>query len=177
MDLVYRVMFHLQQEYFAYLRVLARSGAAASPAPTFSDLINKVTSSVVGSLSPLPHAWYGNLHGNTRGRIGGGSQGGPGGTSPLREQSGMVKQVNAHADQGVLNRFRGYGHTSIKTILGDHEVVMPKHAGNDICLTWALKGECSNGCKRKAQHVRYGQAVTRQVHAMLDACGVANPQP
>ena len=40
-----------------------------------------------------------------------------------------------------------------------NEVTIPKHNGNPVCLSWALKGVCSSGCKRKHQHVCYGRTT------------------
>jgi hypothetical protein len=57
-----------------------------------------------------------------------------------------------------------------------HSPTIPKHNSKPVCLAWALKGECSATCKRKEQHVRYSQAVCSKVHALLDDCGVENPQ-
>jgi hypothetical protein len=87
-----------------------------------------------------------------------------------------VARVNAKADQTLLTRFKDSGHPSIGALIGTHEVEIPKVQGQPICLTWALKGACSSGCKRKEQHKTYGRATNQLVHALLDACGVANNQ-
>ena len=54
-----------------------------------------------------------------------------------------------------------------------HKVQVPKIAGKDICLVWALKGKCSRTCKRKAQHKSYPRDVIKDIHELLDTCGVA----
>jgi hypothetical protein len=76
-----------------------------------------------------------------------------------------------------MARFRDCGHASIKSLIGDHAVEIPKVNGKDACLSWAYKGACNENCKRKGQHVRYGRPVIQKLHALLDVCGVANPQP
>ena len=58
-----------------------------------------------------------------------------------------------------------------------HQVEIPKHSGKEICLTWALKGTCTRGCRRKEQNVRYSQDTIRAVHALMDTCDIATSQP
>ena len=55
--------------------------------------------------------------------------------------------------------------------------IIPKHNGNPVCLTWALKGECSHGCRRTNQHVRCNRSTVQAIHALMDTCGVAAVQP
>jgi hypothetical protein len=62
-------------------------------------------------------------------------------------------------------------------MIEDHVVECPKLNGEDICLAWALKRKCSDNCKRKKQHVQYSRPVIQKLHALMDICGVANPQP
>ena len=85
--------------------------------------------------------------------------------------------MNAHPDDRLLARFRGSGHSTINSLMAGHDVEIPKNGSKDLCLTWALKGACSSGCKRKDQHVRYSRAVNQKLHDFLDACGVDNVQP
>ena len=76
-----------------------------------------------------------------------------------------------------MERFRDCPHNSISAMLEGHDVNVPKHNGEAVCLTWALKGRCSASCKRKAQHVRYSRSVNQAIHSLMDSCGVANSQP
>ena len=76
-----------------------------------------------------------------------------------------------------MQRFRESGHGTISAMIGNHEVEYPKIGGKEVCLTWALKGSCVTGCKRKDLHVRYGRPTIQKLHALMDACGVANSQP
>ncbi len=57
-----------------------------------------------------------------------------------------------------------------------HSPTIPQHNSKPVCLSWALKGECSAACKRKEQHARYSQAICAKVHTLLDECGVVNAQ-
>ena len=75
-----------------------------------------------------------------------------------------------------LRRFRDSGHTTISGLMEGHNVEVPKHAGSDVCLTWALKGECTTGCRRAPVHKRYSRATNQAISALLTECGVASPQ-
>ena len=76
----------------------------------------------------------------------------------------------------TLRNVRESGHTSISGMMAGKDCTIPKHGGKQVCLVWALKGECSSGCKRKDLHKRYNQTVNQELHTLLDACGVANIQ-
>ena len=62
-------------------------------------------------------------------------------------------------------------------MIGGKDVEIPKHAGKPVCLSWALKGACSTGCKRADTHVHYDRSVNQELHGLMDSCGVANSQP
>ena len=82
------------------------------------------------------------------------------------------------ADPVHKKRFRQSGHQTISALLEGHEgVEIPKHAGREACLTWALKGACHSECDRHASHVTYPRAANQQITELLDDCGVENPQP
>ena len=176
MEQVCRVMFDFQQDYFAFLHRLAADPNAT--VPTFQETINKVATYRTSGLSELPHGWYSRLQGwkevGQSRRPGGGTDQG---TSPLREQSGTVVWVNPNPDEGLMRRYRESGHTSIKALIGDNAVEVPKIGGKEVCLSWALKGACSGNCKRKDQHRAYGCPVLQKIHDLMDACGVGNSQP
>ena len=171
MDLVCRVMFEAQQEYFHYSRELAAGNAPACP--TFANIENAVITYRVSSLSPLPSLWYQKLDAPTNSNRPAPSR--ATGTS-ARSQAGVTQVFNAHAERRLLSRYTESGHSTISALLQGHDVTVPKHNGNPVCLTWALKGECSSGCRRKNQHVRYSRGTNQAIHALLDACGVANAQ-
>ena len=170
MDLVNRVLYEVQQEYFAYVTALAENPAAM--VPTFMEIESKVLTYRAESLSPLPASWY------TLFEIAHPTRGGPALTArpTPRSQAGTVATVSANPDRLLLTRFEGSGFSSVNAMLQGHEVEIPKHANKPVCLVWALKGRCSSGCRRKDQHVRYSRDTNSKLHALLDACGVANPQ-
>ena len=58
----------------------------------------------------------------------------------------------------------------------DPTPVLPKHNDKDVCLTWAPKGRCTTGCKRKESHVRHSRSVNKEISDLLTHCGAANPQ-
>ena len=169
MDLVNRVLYEAQQEYFMYLN--AKAIGQNPPVPTFDDIKNMVFSYRAQSLSPMPTSWYAMMDAPYRPNDAPSGQAqGP------RERSGAVATFNAYADQRLMQRFRDSGHRQISSMTEGHNVTIPKHAGKDVCLVWALKGECSATCKRKGQHVRYSRNTIRDIHTLMTECGVANPQ-
>ena len=169
MDLVCRVMYEAQQDYFAYVVPL---GNGENPTcPTFNHILTKVLTYRVASLSPLPSPWY-LLTGAPK--ILQGRRSEPE-TSP-RGQAGAVPTFNAHADSLLMRRFRDSPFSKISEMTAGHEATIPKHNGKEVCLAWALKGSCSASCRRKDQHVRYPPAVMTKLHQLLTTCGVANPQ-
>ena len=172
MELVNRVLFEFQQDYYAYLNDLCTAINPASIAvPDFRRIRDAVTSHRAASLCTLPASWYSNLQADDWKMV-------PEKTAKSpRDLSGTALRVNAKADQAILTRFKNSGHASIGALLQGHDVEVPKVQNVPICLTWALKGACSNGCKRKDQHKTYSRATNQAVHALLDTCGVANPQP
>jgi hypothetical protein len=171
MELVNRVLFEFQQDYYSYLNEL---GSSTTPntvtVPQFRRIVDAVSSHRAASLCTLPASWYIPLQTSDWKTVS---------EKPKssRELSGTALRVNPKADQAILARFKNCGHSSIGALLQGHEVDVPKNQGAPICLTWALKGACSNGCKRKDQHKTYSRTINQAIHALLDTCGVTNPQP
>ena len=66
MDLICRVLYDIQQDYFTYVSQVA-SGACL-PAPVFARLANLVHSFLVDSLSALPATWYNLVNAPVNGR-------------------------------------------------------------------------------------------------------------
>ena len=93
-----------------------------------------------------------------------------------RRQAGAVATFNAHPDTLLMSRFRDSSFSKISEMAAGHESSIPKHAGKEVCLAWALKGACSASCRRKEQHVRYPANVMTKLHEFLTTCGVTNPQ-
>ena len=127
-------------------------------------------------LSRLPAAWYLLLDPPSDTRPGNRTDQQRSSDRPSRQQASTTPVINAHADRAILRRFRDSEFSNITAMMEGQNVEVPKHAGNDVCLTWALKGECSAACRRRSQHVRYSQATNRAIAALLTSCGVAEPQ-
>ena len=119
----------------------------------------------------MPAAWYAYIPGEARERTPRQREA----PSP-RSVAGTVSTFNNDPDQRMLQRYQASGHSSINAMMEGHSPTIPQHNSKPVCLSWALKGECSATCKRKEQHVRCSQAICAKVHSLLDACGVANPQ-
>jgi hypothetical protein len=175
MDLVCRVLYEAQQDYFQYTIKLANNERPA--VPTFGRIVDLVVSYRAESLSPLPDTWYAMVSAPTSSRRAALETNKRERSSTNRERAGAVPTFNAHVDRALQKRFRESGHTTISSLLQGHDATIPKHRGNEICLTWALKGECGPTCKRAANHVRYPQTVNTEIGKLLTTCGVANPQP
>jgi hypothetical protein len=75
-----------------------------------------------------------------------------------------------------MKRFKESEFTNLTLMMEGKDVTIPKHANQEVCLGWALKGFCSAGCRRKAQHVRYSQATNRSINELLTNCGVPEVQ-
>jgi hypothetical protein len=171
MELICRIMFDMQQDYFSWLGQTAAGRVV--PAPDFQALIAKVSSHRADSLSLLPSSWYLKLD-CPRARP---PQPLPE-TAPagMREAVGRTPVTNPHPDAGLLRRYAGSGHGSIGAMTAGHTVEFPRHNGAAVCMAWALRGTCYTHCKRKDQHVRYGVGVIRALNALMTTCGVAEAQ-
>ena len=169
MDIVCRIMFEAQQEYFMWVTACARENVAGlrPAAPGFERLKNSITTFRANSLSVLPASWYSLLDAP---RTGTAADRAP------RSQAGATPAFNAHANSALMTRFRDSPFNSVSAMMEGHDVSVPKHGGKDVCLVWALKGQCSSSCKRKANHVRYSAATNKAIGELMTACGVPNPQ-
>jgi hypothetical protein len=175
MELICRVMYDMQQDYFQWLSMTA--AGINVPAPSYSRVTLLVQSHRAQSLATLPTHWY-DIVDCPRVSAASRSISAPTLAPPsMRTPSTSATATNAHADKRLLDRYKASGHANITALLGGRDLEIPKHAGKAVCLAWALKGACSNSCKRADLHVRYGRGVNQELHALLDKCGVANPQP
>ena len=78
----------------------------------------------------------------------------------------------------LLQRFWDSSHSTISSMMSGQSLdIIPKHNGNPVCLTWALKGKCSHGCCRANQHVRYNRSTIQTIHTLIDTCCAAAVQP
>ena len=176
MDLVCRVMYDMQQDYFQW--VTSRAAGQDPDVPTFAQVKSLVLSFRVHSLSPLPTSWYSLVEAPTTDRDKAKAPSSTPSAGSAREQAGVVPTFYTQADRTLLNRFHDSEHNTISQLLaGKGDDIIPQLNGKPVCLSWALKGQCSATCKRKEQHKPLSRAVNQKIHAMLDTCGVANPQP
>jgi hypothetical protein len=170
MDRVNRVLYKAQQDYFGWASRTAQDnqGAHRPAAPTFDKIIDMVLSFRVYSLSELPTQWYDMLE-VPPSRTDQANQ-----DRMPRQQAASTAVFNPHADRAVPKRFRESEFTNISNMMEGKDVTIPKHSNKDVCLVWALKGECLAGCKRKGQHVRFSQPPTVRSQARrlstLDSC-------
>ena len=171
MDLVCRVLFEAQQVYFSWVGEVGTGGLGASTVPTFTRLKEACKTYRVQSLSTLPNTWYTVLDvPNTNCRP-------AHDTVPTAHQmTGVTPTENAHADRCLMACFASSGHSSISTMTQGHDVTISKHAGREVCLIWALKGQCASNCRRAIQHVHYFHDTIAELHSLLGLCGVANNQ-
>ena len=171
MELVCRVLYDAQQDYFGWANLAGNNRRAA--VPDFQETLRYLSSFRVSRLSELPTTWLVHFKTGDRGNTGAP----PGGAGTPRAQAGAVSTVNAHADARLVRRFKDSGHATISAMVGGRELEIPKHAGKDVCLVWALKGQCQANCKRKEAHVRYGRDTIGKLHELLTTCEVADAQP
>ena len=176
MDMVCRVLFEAQQEYFRWANETASGKAVVDPVD-FSKILGLVTTSRVQSLCQLPSGWYSMASAPTQPGSHAPPPNSSSGNSGPATRGGTAPAFNAHADQGLMSRFRDSGHSTINSMMTGHSADIPKHNGQQVCLTWALKGECSQGCRRANQHARHSRTTIQAIHSMMDACGVAAAQP
>ena len=166
MDLVNRILYEAQQEYFDYVTQIS-NGVHGLAAPTFSAIKTKVLTYRVNSLCPLPASWYTLVDTPARNRTRGSAS--EGGSSP-RNQAGAVATFNTHADRELMRRFRDSEFTSVSAMITGKDVKIPKFKGQAVCLVWALKGECGSGCKRRENHVKYNDDTNEAIGKVLDKC-------
>jgi hypothetical protein len=172
MDLINRVLYEMQQEYFMYVN--AKANGSNPPVPTFRDITNKVITFRADSLSPLPSSWYILLDApNTKAHQE--KKNAPPNSDP-RSQSGSRKQFYSNADRSLIKRFKDSEFTTISAMTNGKDISVPKHGNKECCLTWAYKGECSTRCTRAAAHKDYEDSTNQKLHAILDKCGVPRVQ-
>jgi hypothetical protein len=174
MDLVCRVLFDAQQDYFSWANKVAGAVnlAAANlvPLPNFERLEDLIVTQRAESLSPLPGPWYSLFGGPAVQR----QNRSEGAESSTRLQSGTASTFNAHADSRLMRRFKDSSFQSVAVMMEGKDVTVPQVRNKDVCLVWALKGKCSASCKRKAQHTEYPRSVITSLHQLMDQCGVAH---
>ena len=173
MEFLIRCMYEMQQDYVSYVNgLVANTGPAV---PSFASVINAIESCRDGSISTLPFHYQALLHEEPSNSRSSGNRGGNAGRESTSTGTGSM--VNSHVDSGLRTRFANHGSPSISAMTQGHDVTFPKQSGKEVCLTWALKGQCSRSCRRKEAHIRYNAETIRAIHTLMDECGVATVQP
>ena len=147
----------------------------------FSEILGKVQTCRVSSLCPPPSLWHSMVDVGAPARPGAPVTSRASSSNPQGSGQGgnvTAPAFNAHANRGLLQRFRDSSHSTISSMMAGQSLdIIPKHNRNPVCLTWALKGECSQGCRRTNQHVRCSRNTNQALHGLMDTCGVAAAQP
>ena len=80
----------------------------------------------------------------------------------------------------LKKRWEASTHRRLKDMLdsysgeGSYKDHIPTHRnGKPACLSWHLKGYCSDDCQRKDCHLPTGADMVTAFHGLLDSCGVA----
>ena len=163
MNQVHRVLFDVQQTYFRYCTRIG-SDEQNVIVPDFHEVLDKVQTYRADALSDIPASWRSYLD----------SPAPRSSNQRKRELSAKARNavdVNAKADQAIIRRFESGEWATISDMLKDKEFTMPQHNGADVCLSWALKGRCTMGCKRANQHKTYNSTTNKAINQLLTACG------
>jgi hypothetical protein len=172
-ELICRIMFDMQQDYFLYVSEVA---AGANPAvPDFKSLLRRVATHRAADLNSLPSLWYDMVNCPQKKTVG------PSraptltpATAPLamRVPSSGTSGVNPHVDRRLMKRFGESGHQTITAMIGDRKLEYPKQGPKQVCMAWALKGSCPANCRRADMHVRYNADTVKALNKFLTDCGV-----
>ena len=168
MDLISRIMYDVQQDYFTYVTQLGNGGAPVVPG--FNNVVGLVKTHRVSQLATLPSHWYTMINAPRDSTAPGPARDE---RTSTRSNAGMTTVVNAKAEPELLERFRNSGHTTISAMLAGHNVDIPTRNNKSICLSWCLRGKCTTTCKRKTEHQQYSRDINNQVHELMTKCGVA----
>ena len=164
MDCVCRVMCDMRQECFQCLNRTA-SGMVTGP-PDFANVASLVETYRVSGLAELRFTWY--MMTNL---------GAPSSTNQaVQPRAFPTSSANPKVDNTLIKRHNASSFESVSDLCkaGGDDLVIPKHNGEEVCLAWALKGSCGPNCRRKDAHVRCGRDTFKEIHALLDKCGVAS---
>jgi hypothetical protein len=173
MELVCRIMFELQQEYFFWVNK-ACTEPVAPAVPTFAHIVKAASTYRAAILAPMPVLWYSMLS-CPRSTPSAREAVAPAVTPAAARTAGSTMVSNPHADARIKQRFKDTGFNTITDLIAGRSIAYPQVAGKPLCAAWILKGHCTTACKRAAQHVRPNAAVNKAAHDFLNECGVPNP--
>jgi hypothetical protein len=173
-EIALRVMYWIQQEVYYYIR--KRAAGQDPPLPDFDRLVKDLEKKNFHALPELPQVWLVKENAepsqdpatpNTEDPT---TKGSPekGASQP---KAASAKETNLYADSKIMQRWKNSGARTIGDLLAKGDASMPKIGNKDVCLSFHFRGYCSSACKRS--HKKASATTLAEVHALLDACGVA----
>ena len=152
MDTACQVLCKARQECFRWANEVANGVVGTAPV-NFNEILGKAQTCQVSSSCPLPSLWCAmvDVRVPTRPGTSVAPRANQTISSPGSGQSCNVTApaFNAHANCGLLQCFQDSSHSTISSMMSGQSLdIIPKHNGNPVCLTWALKGECAHTSKQ-----------------------------
>ena len=183
-----RIMIWYQNEIFASIKKLrdGRTGADRAlvphtdincPSPNFETVSHAMDTGNFNVFPEIPESWMERVRDDAPDlQVAVAIRGG--GRNPDGEPAEKRRKVmtNHNVDKDVKKRFAASDFTMISPMRdkwqgsGTFEESIPKYKGNGVCLTWGIKGECTENCKRKESHVNNGPAINRGLMTLMDGC-------
>ena len=139
MDLVCRVLFNIQQDYFAFVSDTA--GGRAPAVPTFDNLLKLVHSFRVDSLSALPAPWYNLIDAPVNERAKREKRNRAKVEPTPRTNAGARSVMNPYANEKLVKRFKASGHKNIRDMVKGHNVDPPQAGGKGNVHVLGLQGD------------------------------------
>ena len=146
-------------------------------------MVSEVEAFLLSGVPELPVAWNNLIReeDNVRRREPDRIRGGAGSSGGGAQGSGRpATVVNSQVHEEIKRRWDNSPHTKTSEMTRDYQGSglalnsVPKFQdGKQVCLNWALKGECKDDCPRKGSHRAMGEALSRNVLAYMDECQVA----
>ena len=72
----------------------------------------------------------------------------------------------------IRDSFKAAGLSKISDMTSKTTEAVPKHGNKEVCLKWALTGQCSSKCARSGAHSNYTTETNKRIHEYMDACNV-----
>jgi hypothetical protein len=175
-----RVMYWVHTHIGDYIESVQRGSSPAVPA--FQVWAGHVRRGEYNVLPELPNSWVPlvlppaphsevpapapSAAGTPGGARGGGAAGPAAGVEP--------RPTNPRPNAALLQRWRKGGLSNMNQLLEKRSdsTKTPKLGDEEACLTWVLRGSCHHDCRRKSTHKTSTPALLREVHDLLDHCGI-----
>ena len=86
--------------------------------------------------------------------------------------------MNTNYQTSLKKCWQASGHATIAQLIQAYASkgtpTMPTMGDQPACLSWIMKGHCFDNCAQANTHKQASQTILAQVHAFLDACGMAS---